>query len=237
MWYQLSIDWFKRKNTGKSYITWENRWFPVDFPLSQPIEIASWTLTNIHRIVEDGTTGDFAWHVNTKSTEFATKWEVYSIKLSSVHTHTYGHIDIPWWYTYIYIYTPRICVHICIFIYILHIYHTCICIYIYICALNHCMYIIHKVYLASLLHIPSTGKAFPRWISREKWGFPKSWGSPSHHPLLDWIFHEINHPAAWGFPVVDDRLWYWWTPPYITILVYFRHRGFWCKLLRCVPKG
>ena len=33
-----SIDWFKGKNTGKSHISWENRWFPVDFPLSQPIE-------------------------------------------------------------------------------------------------------------------------------------------------------------------------------------------------------
>ena len=33
-----SIGWFKGKITGKSHISWENLWFPVDFPLSQPIE-------------------------------------------------------------------------------------------------------------------------------------------------------------------------------------------------------
>ena len=33
-----SIDWFKGKITGKSHISWENLWFPVDFPLSQPID-------------------------------------------------------------------------------------------------------------------------------------------------------------------------------------------------------
>ena len=33
-----SIDWFKGKITGTSYISWENLWFPLDFPLSQPIE-------------------------------------------------------------------------------------------------------------------------------------------------------------------------------------------------------
>ena len=32
-----SIDWFKGKITGNSHISWENLWFPVDFPLSQPI--------------------------------------------------------------------------------------------------------------------------------------------------------------------------------------------------------
>ena len=26
-----SIDWFKGKMTGKSYISWENLWFPIDF--------------------------------------------------------------------------------------------------------------------------------------------------------------------------------------------------------------
>ena len=35
-----SIDWFKGKITGKSHISWENLWFPVDFPLSQPIDIS-----------------------------------------------------------------------------------------------------------------------------------------------------------------------------------------------------
>ena len=33
-----SIDWFKGKISGKSHISWENLWFPVDFPSSQPIE-------------------------------------------------------------------------------------------------------------------------------------------------------------------------------------------------------
>ena len=33
-----SIHWFKGKITGKSNISWENLWFPVDFPLNQPIE-------------------------------------------------------------------------------------------------------------------------------------------------------------------------------------------------------
>ena len=33
-----SIDWFKGKMTGKSHFSWENRWFPVDFPLGEPIE-------------------------------------------------------------------------------------------------------------------------------------------------------------------------------------------------------
>ena len=34
----ISIDWFKGKLTGKSHDSWENLWFPVDFPLSQPID-------------------------------------------------------------------------------------------------------------------------------------------------------------------------------------------------------
>ena len=33
-----SIDWFKGKITGKSHISWENLWFLVDVPLSQPID-------------------------------------------------------------------------------------------------------------------------------------------------------------------------------------------------------
>ena len=33
-----SMDWFKGKFTGKPHIYWENRWFPVDFPLNQSIE-------------------------------------------------------------------------------------------------------------------------------------------------------------------------------------------------------
>ena len=33
------MDWFKAKFTGKPHISWENLWFPVDFPLNQSIEI------------------------------------------------------------------------------------------------------------------------------------------------------------------------------------------------------
>ena len=32
-----TIDWFKGIITGTSNFPWENVWFPVDFPLSQPI--------------------------------------------------------------------------------------------------------------------------------------------------------------------------------------------------------
>ena len=34
-----SVDWFKGKITGTSNISWENLWFPADFPLSQPVDI------------------------------------------------------------------------------------------------------------------------------------------------------------------------------------------------------
>ena len=34
----ISIEWFKGKTTRKSHISWEDLWFPVDFPLSQPID-------------------------------------------------------------------------------------------------------------------------------------------------------------------------------------------------------
>ena len=33
-----SIDWFKGKITGTSHISWENLWFPVDFPFNWSIE-------------------------------------------------------------------------------------------------------------------------------------------------------------------------------------------------------
>jgi hypothetical protein len=32
------MDWFKGKSTGKPHISWENLWFPVNFPLDQSIE-------------------------------------------------------------------------------------------------------------------------------------------------------------------------------------------------------
>ena len=43
----VSMDWFKGKNTGKPHISWENLWFPVDFPLNQSIECnqqTTWSL-------------------------------------------------------------------------------------------------------------------------------------------------------------------------------------------------
>ena len=36
--WDTSLDWFKGKFTGKPHMKWENRWFPVDFPLNQSIE-------------------------------------------------------------------------------------------------------------------------------------------------------------------------------------------------------
>ena len=36
--WQHSIDWFKGNCTGKSHISWENLWFPVNFPINQSIE-------------------------------------------------------------------------------------------------------------------------------------------------------------------------------------------------------
>ena len=33
---------FKGKSTGKPHISWENRWFPVDFPLNQSIDCGFW---------------------------------------------------------------------------------------------------------------------------------------------------------------------------------------------------
>ena len=35
----ISMDWFKGKIAGKSNFSWENLWFPVDFPLNQSIDI------------------------------------------------------------------------------------------------------------------------------------------------------------------------------------------------------
>ena len=38
---QVLIGWFRGTTTGNLHIfhiAWENLWFPVDFPLSQPIE-------------------------------------------------------------------------------------------------------------------------------------------------------------------------------------------------------
>ena len=34
----LSTDWFNGKITGKPHNSWENPWFPVDFPINQSID-------------------------------------------------------------------------------------------------------------------------------------------------------------------------------------------------------
>ena len=34
-----SIDWFKGQITGQFHMSWENLWFPVEIPLSQPIDM------------------------------------------------------------------------------------------------------------------------------------------------------------------------------------------------------
>ena len=50
----MSIHWFKGKITGNSHISWENLWFPGDFPLSQPID--------------NGDETDFAWDMGQIAT-------------------------------------------------------------------------------------------------------------------------------------------------------------------------
>ena len=47
---QYSIGWFKGKITGNSHISWENPWFPVDFPLSQPVEFHVWLVKSPYKI-------------------------------------------------------------------------------------------------------------------------------------------------------------------------------------------
>ena len=56
-----SIDWFKGKITGKSHISWENLWFPVDFPLNQPIDINIPTFQH-WRIFGAGLEVGESWH-------------------------------------------------------------------------------------------------------------------------------------------------------------------------------
>ena len=38
----------------------------------------------------------------------------------------------------------------------------------------------------------------------EIWEFPKSWGYPCSSSIYSWIFHEINHPAIGGTPIVGN---------------------------------
>ena len=39
--YTYQLIGLREKNTGKSHLLWENLWFPVDFPLSQPIDLGT----------------------------------------------------------------------------------------------------------------------------------------------------------------------------------------------------
>ena len=42
-----------------------------------------------------------------------------------------------------------------------------------------------------------------------------SWkrGTPSHHPFIDGVVHEINHPAIGGIPIYwNPHLWSSWSP-------------------------
>ena len=48
------MDWFKGKFTGKPHIYWENRWFPVDFPLNQSIDICKTLQFDVHLIFPTG---------------------------------------------------------------------------------------------------------------------------------------------------------------------------------------
>ena len=34
----MSMDWFRGKMTGNLHSSWENRWFPGDFPLNQFVD-------------------------------------------------------------------------------------------------------------------------------------------------------------------------------------------------------
>ena len=115
----ISIDWFKGKITGNSYISWENLWFPVDFPLSQPFD---------HRHhAEFPPSHPHGWRQRRhRKLGFAPR--PWALKLGSFegvkcHVVYYG-------YALHYIYILYMLYIICIYIYI-HVTYTCY-IYIYI---------------------------------------------------------------------------------------------------------
>ena len=45
-------------------------------------------------------------------------------------------------------------------------------------------------------------KSFLDSVSSGKWRFPEI-GVPPNYPVLDGIFHEINHPAVWVPPLME----------------------------------
>lgn len=48
------------------------------------------------------------------------------------------------------------------------------------------------------------------WTNRNVWRFPSYGGTPSYHPLLDRIFHEIKPSSDLGVPP------WLWKPPYVS---------------------
>ena len=135
-----SIDWFKGKKTEKFNTSWENLWFPVDFPWSQPIDI--W------------------WFTSRPWTSFKNResnnpdwW----IQQMNMYTHIYIHIHI-----YIYIFICNIYIYILyMYTYICIIYaYGCIMIYIYIYVSIY-IYIYIYMHTRGLLYSPFP--MFPRF--------------------------------------------------------------------------
>ena len=70
-----SIDWFKGRSTGKSHFSWENLWFPVDFPFLSTHWFKRWVL---------GVVGDKHPDLSTGRTKQRLRhgWEILSWRLS-----------------------------------------------------------------------------------------------------------------------------------------------------------
>ena len=64
---------------------------------------------------------------------------------------------------------------------------------------RHCYHMIY-IYIDKSYHL------FKSWKSPICGGFLSHRGTPSHHPFLDGIFHEINHPAIWGTPISETTM-------------------------------
>ena len=117
---EFSIDWVKGKITGKSHISRENPWFPVDFPLSQPIEIPISRYSRYMRKWSEKTwdllkmTSNNTWKPN-KWIGFtnALKEKNTSANPRSIYLYIYSYIYIYifiyiYIYSYIYIYIDRV---------------------------------------------------------------------------------------------------------------------------------
>ena len=71
-----SMDWIKGKFTGKPHISWENLWFPVDFPLNQSSEDGFFFFRN--RSLK----GNFPWELY--------KWTIFFIFQKPKFGHKLG---------------------------------------------------------------------------------------------------------------------------------------------------